>query len=151
MTRAGLAMQQIHEANLAWALIDATKPYLSIRERNFAFVTTGAGDTFAAIDGLLRLTAAKRIPLRPQLAQLCDRWLDSYAFHEDRQHLRRCIEGVLTPNMIHASTPMQLDSHLAKPNRSEQLGFNRLVRRAMADRSMCAVGLDHPAQRNCRD
>jgi hypothetical protein len=110
VTGAGLAMQQIHEAKLAWALIDATKPYLSIRERNFAFVTTGGGDTFAAIDGLLRLIAAKRIPLQPQLAQLCDRWFDSYAFPEDRQQLRRSIEGAVIPNIIHASRPLQLES-----------------------------------------
>lgn len=111
-------MQHIHKTNLAWAPIDAAKPHLSIRERDFAFVTIGADDAFAAINGLVRLIAANRIPLRPQLAQLCRRWLDS------------CFSrGSTTPPGFDANASR---SRFAGPKRSERLGLNELVRRPMA-------------------
>ena len=97
-------MRNVQEVDLAWALIEAAKPHLNVPERNFVFVTTGAGDTFAAIRQLLKLVAAKRIPLRPPLVRLCMTWLDSYAVHEEYQHLRRLIEGFLMPDAIQAST-----------------------------------------------
>ena len=88
-----IAVQNVQETNLAWALIEVAKPHLNRLERNYAFVTTGAGDTFAAIHHLLKLIAAKGIPLRPSLVRLCVTWLDSYAFHEEEPYLRRLIEG----------------------------------------------------------
>jgi hypothetical protein len=97
-------MQNVQETNLAWALIEVVKPHLNVRERNFVFVTTGAGDTFAAIHQLLKLIAAKGIPLRPSLVRLCVTWLNSYAFHDEEQYLRRLIEGFLLPDAIRALT-----------------------------------------------
>ena len=88
-----IAVQNVQETNLAWALIEVAKPHLNRLERNYAFVTTGAGDTFAAIHHLLKLIAVKGIPLRPSLVRLCVTWLDSYAFHDEDRHLRRLIEG----------------------------------------------------------
>jgi len=99
-----IAVRNVQETNLAWALIDAAKPHLNARERNYVFVTVGAGDTFAAIRSLINLVAAKCIPLRPHLVQLCTRWLDSYVLHEEYGHLRRLIEGFLMPDTIQAST-----------------------------------------------
>jgi hypothetical protein len=66
-----IAVQNVQETNLAWALIEVAKPHLNRLERNYAFVTTGAGDTFAAIHRLLTLLAAKGIPLSPNLVRLC--------------------------------------------------------------------------------
>src|ERR1700730_3531752 len=86
-----IAMQNVQEPNLAWTLIEVAKPHLNVLERNYAFVTTGAGDTFAAIHHLLKLIAAKGIPLQPTLVQLCVTWLDSYASHEEEQYLRRLV------------------------------------------------------------
>jgi len=65
-------------ANLAWALIEAAKPHLNAGERNYVFVTIGAGDTFAAIHGLINLIGGKRIPLHPHLVQLCATWLHGF-------------------------------------------------------------------------
>ena len=53
------------EANLAWALALAAKPHLDALERNYTFVTIGAGETFAAIHTLLKWVAIKRIPVGP--------------------------------------------------------------------------------------
>jgi hypothetical protein len=72
-------------------------------ERNFVFVTLGAGDTFAAIRNLINLVAAKRIPLRPQLTQLCAMWLEGYVSHDAYEQLRRVIANFAMPNGIQAS------------------------------------------------
>jgi hypothetical protein len=89
-------VQNLQEANLAWALIDAAKPRMNTGERNYAFVTVGAGDTFTAIRHLLNVVDVKCISLQPWLLQLCRAWLDAYAFHDEHEHLRRLIQGFMT-------------------------------------------------------
>jgi len=96
-------VQNVQEAKLAWALIEAAKPHMNTRERNYIFVTIGAGDTFAAIRSLINLVGGKRIPLHPHLVQLCATWLHGYAFHDEHEHLRGVVENVLRPNSIQAS------------------------------------------------
>jgi hypothetical protein len=93
-------VRHVHQTDLAWALIDVVKPHMSVGERNYAFVTIGAGDLFAAICSLIKFVAAKHIPLRPELLRQCARWLDGYVLHDDHEALRRIIEGVLPPNSI---------------------------------------------------
>jgi hypothetical protein len=87
-------------ASLAWALIEAAKPHMNAGERNYVFVTVGAGDTFAAVRSLINLVGAKRIPLHPHLVQLCAAWLRGYAFHDEHEDLRGVVEDVLRPNTI---------------------------------------------------
>jgi hypothetical protein len=96
-------VQNVQEAKLAWALIEAAKPYMNTGERNYVFVTVGAGDTFAAIRSLINLVGAKRIPLHPHLVQLCATWLQGYAFHDEHETLRGVVEDVLRPNTVQAS------------------------------------------------
>jgi hypothetical protein len=84
-------VQNLQETNLAWALIDAAKPCMNTLERNYAFVTVGAGDTFAAIRHLFNVVDVNCISLQPALLQLCSTWLDAYAFHEEHEHFRRII------------------------------------------------------------
>ena len=90
----------VHEANLAWAVAEAAKPYLSAVECNVVFVALGAGETFAAIRQLFRLVGIKRIPLGPDLLQQCRTWLHAYGGHEDERYLRRLIEEPLIPYVI---------------------------------------------------
>ena len=127
-----IAVQNVQETNLAWALIEVAKPHLNVLERNYAFVTTGAGDTFAAIHHLLKLIAAKGIPLRPTLVQLCVTWLDSYASHEEEQYLRRLVEGFLLPDAIRALTAAWVNPLSAAPKRTEPLWVNQVTGRAVA-------------------
>ena len=117
-----IAVQNVQETNLAWALIEVAKPHLNVLERNYVFVTTGAGDTFAAIHHLLKLIAVKGIPLRPSLVRLCVTWLDSYAFHDEERHLRRLIEGFLLPDAVRALTAVFV-SPLSK-SRPSTTGLN---------------------------
>jgi hypothetical protein len=82
----------VDEANLAWAVAQPAKPYLSAVERDAVFVAIGAGETFAAIRALLRSVGIKQIPLGPDLAQHCRTWSRAYSEHEDERYLRRLIE-----------------------------------------------------------
>ncbi|MGH3556517.1 MAG: hypothetical protein ACRDTK_03240 [Mycobacterium sp.] len=100
-------MRHEQATNLALALIDAAKPHMNVGERNYAVITVGAGDTFAAIRQLLKLVAAKHIPSQPHLLQLCRTWLDAYTLHEEYDYLRRLIEGFLMPQTIQASTAIR--------------------------------------------
>lgn len=104
--RRSAAVRNEHEAKLAWALMEVAKPHMNAGERNFVFVAVGAGDTFAAIRSIINLVAAKHIPLRPHLVQLCRTWLDAYRFHDEHEHLRRVIEDFLMPSAIQAYVTM---------------------------------------------
>jgi hypothetical protein len=98
----------VHEANLAWAVAEAAKPYLNAVERTAVFVAIGAGETSAAIRGLLRSVEIKRIPLGPDLLQQCRTWLRGYGGHDDERHLRRRIEEPLIPYVIGAPETMRV-------------------------------------------
>lgn len=127
-------MRHVQENNLAWALIEVAKPRLNALERNYVFVTIGAGDTFAAIHHLLKMIAAKGIPLRPNLVQLCITWLKAYAFHDEEQYLRRLIEGLLLPNAIRALTAVPVSPLSTAPKHSEALRVNQVIGHAVAVR-----------------
>jgi hypothetical protein len=60
-----IAVRNVEAANLAWALIEAAKTRMNSVECNYAFVTVGAGDTFAAIRQLLKPIDAKRLTDTP--------------------------------------------------------------------------------------
>jgi hypothetical protein len=127
-------MQNVQETDLAWALIEVAKPHLNRLERNYAFVATGAGDTFAAIHHLLKLIAAKGIPLPPSLVRLCVTWLDSYASHEEEPYLRRLIEGLLLPDAIRVLTVAYVNPLSTAPKRTEPLWVSQVTGRAVATR-----------------
>jgi hypothetical protein len=132
--------QLVHEANLAWAVAEAAKPYLSAIERDAVFVAIGAGETLAAIRQLFRLVAIKRIPLGPDLLQQCGTWLRGYGGHEDEGALRRLIEEPLIPYVIPVPatiwvtggpatpTPVRLAAPLQSPRRAQE---NAVVRKRM--------------------
>ena len=125
----------MQEITLAWALIDIAKPHMNAGERNYAFVTVGAGDTFAAIRHLVKLVAAKHIPLQPHLLQLCTAWADSYALHEEHECLVRLIEGVLMPDTIQASATIRRPPSTPKPRPLLTVTSRRPRRRRPAEHS----------------
>jgi hypothetical protein len=108
-------VRNVLQTDLAWALIDAAKPHMTAGERNYVFVTVGAGDTFPAICSLIKLVADKHIPLHPALVQQCATWLDAYILHQDHDHLRRLIEGLLLPNAIQVHAAIRRASARPKP------------------------------------
>ena len=103
-----MAVQNLQETNLAWALIETAKPRLNARECNDVFVVIGAGDTFAAIRRLFKLVVAKQIPLHAELVRRCSAWLDAYSSHEEEQHLRRLVARFLIGYSAQRSTATQI-------------------------------------------
>lgn len=125
-------MRTVQEANLAWELIDATKPDLNVNERNFIFVTVGSGDTFVAICQLLKWISVKRIPLRNHQLQMCASWLDSYALHEDHEYLCRLINGARISHTLQPSAPRGRTRPVTAPKRNESVAVKKLVSHATA-------------------
>jgi hypothetical protein len=99
----------VQETALAWALAEAVKPHLSAIERNHVFMAIGAGETFAAIRGLVKSVAVKRIALRPDLVQQCMTWLHGYVGHKDERYLRRLVEDYLVPCSLRIPTTVRVD------------------------------------------
>jgi hypothetical protein len=114
----------VHEANLAWAVAEAAKPYLDAVERNAVFVAIGAGETFAAMRGLLRSVEIKRIPLGLDLLVQCRMWLRGYGGHDDERLLRRLIEEPLIPHVIGARQVMRVARVPAIPKPRSWLRFS---------------------------
>jgi hypothetical protein len=119
----------VHEANLAWAVAEAAKPYLNAAERDAVFVALGAGETFAAMRGLLRSVEINRIPLGLDLLVQCRMWLRGYGGHDDERHLRRLIEEPLIPHVIGAREtmrprPARLSAHPSPSARSGRQGIS---------------------------
>ena len=108
------AVHNIQETALAWALIDAAKPHLNMRERDDIFTTVGAGDTFAAIRHLLIQIAAKRVVLRPQLFQQCKAWVDTYSLHEEQVWLHRLVQGFSVPESVPPFTAKEMTTTLSR-------------------------------------
>jgi hypothetical protein len=105
-----MALMTVQEADLAWALTYAVKPHLNTLEHNYVFVTVGAGDTFAAVHQLIKMFAAKQIPLHPRLVMLCRTWLGPYAGHEEYNYLRSLIEGLVPDTITESTTGRRLPS-----------------------------------------
>jgi hypothetical protein len=99
----------VEETTLAWALAEAVKPHLSAIECNFVFMAIGAGETFAAIRGLVKSVAVKRIALRPDLVQQCITWLHGYIGQDDERYLRRLINDYLVPCSTHIPTTVRIN------------------------------------------
>jgi hypothetical protein len=106
-----------HEANLAWALALAAKPFLDVAERNDLFVAIGAGETFAVVRALVKWVAIKRIPVEPDLVRQCVSWLDGYAGHDDERYLRRLIEEMVSPTANQAWATLRVNRLSTSPQR----------------------------------
>ena len=129
----------VHEANLAWAVAEAAKPYLNAVERNAVFVAIGAGETFAAIRGLLRSVEIKQIPLGLDLLQQCRMWLRGYGGHDDERHLRRLIEEPLITYVIGARE----GSPVYRPCQNRAVGCASPLPRHAADKAVAQMREHH--------
>ena len=107
-----------HEANLAWALALAAKPFLHVADRNDLFVAIGAGETFAVVRALVKWVAINRIPVEPDLVRQCISWLDAYVGHRDERYLRRLIENFVFPIAIHRPATLTGNRLSTAPQRS---------------------------------
>lgn len=119
----------VQETTLAWALAEAVKPYLSAVERKHVFMAIGAGENFAAIRGLLKSVAIKRIALRPDLVQQCTTWLHAYVGHKDERYLRRLIEDYLVPYSSHVPATVRVNRLRTTPKPGQLVALTAQRRR----------------------
>jgi hypothetical protein len=96
----------VQETNLAWAVVEAAKPYLSARDRNHVFVAVGAGDTFRTIRLLLKLASTKQIPLPAELVQRCTTWLDTYGLSVRRRSFCAAASKLVRSPMLRRTRQM---------------------------------------------
>jgi hypothetical protein len=137
----------VQETALAWTLAEAVKPHLSAIERRDVFIAIGAGETFAAIRGLVTSLAAKRIALRPDLAQQCVTWLHAYVGHKDERYFRRLIEEYLVPCSSHVPETVRVNRVPTTPIPGQLVAFARnVIDSGPRPMSASASGAD-PAER----
>ena len=81
------------EHDVAWAMAEEARTYLTIPELNSVFVRLGVGDFPAAIETMLQAVASTQASLSPALVARLGEWIDmytgQYAEPRLRQHLSR--------------------------------------------------------------
>lgn len=123
----------VREADLAWTLAEAVKPCMTVDERHDVFVAIGSGETFAAIRGLFKSVAAKRIALRSDLVQECTAWLHAYVGRKDERYLRRLIEDYLVPySRVHVVTVAAAERRVGRVANSAQIRPSPFARVSVA-------------------
>jgi hypothetical protein len=68
----------ISDAELAWLLADATRPYLNRHECQMAYIDLGSGDELLAIERILHAVIAAGYELPPSLITLVEGWIERY-------------------------------------------------------------------------
>jgi hypothetical protein len=91
---------KVDEAELAWALAQATHPHLDTVERHDIYIAIGVGETFSAIASLIATVVGRQLSLPAQLVNRLVSWLDAYAGNDVEPQLRRLIAQV-TPQPLH--------------------------------------------------
>ena len=81
------------DEDVAWALVEEARTYLTISELNSVFVRLGVGDFPAAIETMVRAVASSKASLSSVLVARLGHWTDRYAGNSAeprlRQHLSR--------------------------------------------------------------
>ena len=86
------AMRRAPDADaLAWALAAVAAPHLGRTHRDRVYIALGIGETFAAIEDLITLIAAHRIPLSGDLMATVSTWLDYYDGHPAHPRLQELL------------------------------------------------------------
>jgi hypothetical protein len=75
------------ESDLAWELADAIGPLLAERDRVQLYATIGSGDSYTAIDALLRTMADQLLPMPAEFIPKLAGWLDAYVHSDDAPRL----------------------------------------------------------------
>jgi hypothetical protein len=92
-------MHYKHIRDLAWDLVEATRPRLDARldtpRLNTLFVTLGVGDYESAIDTVLVECSGARIPVAPELAQRLGRWVELFGERDESGRRQEMLKSML--------------------------------------------------------
>ena len=86
---------------LAWELAEVGASHLDATERDNLYVAIGSGETFLAVESLIRAVVGIRVALRAETITRLLAWLDGYRDHPGEGGLRELIaEGDIQPDQL---------------------------------------------------
>jgi len=77
-----IGMNTVHEADLAWKLIEDSRSRLDVAALNKTFVTVGTGDYEGVIDILMNVAASSGGPVSDELMSQLAVWVEGFRGHE---------------------------------------------------------------------
>lgn len=89
-------MNTAAQAQLAWELADLVAPVASSSERTAAYVWIGAGDTYCAIDMLVRICVQRRVLLQAPTVRKLTALLNAYGTSEEGLRLESLLAALVT-------------------------------------------------------
>ena len=82
------------EQDLAWALAEEARRFLTIPELNSVFVTLGVGDFSAAIETMVQAVVSSQASLSSVLVARLGQWIDRYAGQPAEPRLRQYLSRI---------------------------------------------------------
>ena len=82
------------DEDVAWALVEEARTYLTISELNSVFVRLGVGDFPAAIETMLRAVVSSKASLSSVLVARLGHWTDRYAGNSAEPRLRQYLSRI---------------------------------------------------------
>jgi hypothetical protein len=79
---------------LAWELAEVGASHLDATERDNLYVAIASGESFLAVESLMRAVVGNRVALRAETITRLLAWLDGYRDHHGQRGLRRLIAEV---------------------------------------------------------
>jgi hypothetical protein len=107
-------------SELAWELAEVGASHLDATERDNLYVAIASGETFLAVESLMRAVVGNRVALHAETITRLRAWLDGYRDHPDERGLRRLIAKVdiHTDPLPPAPTPLSTVYRHRRPRRS---------------------------------
>ena len=93
------------EQDLAWALAEEARGFLTIPELNSVFVALGVGDFSAAIETMVQAVVSSKAPLSSVLVARLGHWIDMYAGQPAEPRLRQYLSRIESRPDPPTSTP----------------------------------------------
>jgi hypothetical protein len=82
------------EQDVAWALAEEARTFLTIPELNSVFVTLGVGDYPAAIETMLHAVVSSKASLSSVLIARLSQWIDMYTGQPAEPRLRQYLSRI---------------------------------------------------------
>jgi hypothetical protein len=89
------AKKRVHDADLAWDLIEQCRSRLDVKELNKTFVTVGTGDYERVIETMMNLAVHKGSPVSEELTSELARWVEKFHDHEHYGYRLRLLNQIV--------------------------------------------------------
>jgi hypothetical protein len=89
------AKKPVHDADLAWDLIEQCRSRLDVKELNKTFVTVGTGDYERVIETMMNVAVHKGSPVSGELTSQLARWVEKFHDNEHYGYRLRLLNQVV--------------------------------------------------------